>query len=117
MRTTRMILLTMLVSISYAASALAQEWIALDGAEITTALTDRNVTYGDATQKFYASGRTLYNAGEDSWGYWRVEGNQYCSQWPPGESWDCYRLEKTADGVKIRFLDPENRPFVGIYTQ
>jgi hypothetical protein len=117
MRPAKTFIPILLLAASHSASALAQEWVALNGAEITAALTDRSVKYGDATQRFYASGRTLYNAGQDSWGYWRVEGDKYCSQWPPGERWDCYRLEKTSDGTQIRFLDPENRPFVGIYTQ
>jgi len=54
----------------------AQDWQALNGSEITAALTDRDLTYDNATQRFYASGRTLYNAGEDSWGYWAVRGDQ-----------------------------------------
>ncbi|MFT5000089.1 MAG: hypothetical protein ACI861_000845 [Paracoccaceae bacterium] len=91
----------------------AKDWLALDGSEITTALSGKNLKYEGATQKFFPSGRTLYNAGEDSWGYWRVEGNLYCSQWPPGQSWDCYRMEKSENGSQIRFLDVEGRPFVG----
>jgi len=23
---------------------------------------------------------------------WQVRGDQYCSQWPPSESWSCYDL-------------------------
>ena len=42
--------------------ALAQDWTAMTGAQIAAALTDQDVVYVGATQLFYASGRTLYNA-------------------------------------------------------
>jgi hypothetical protein len=25
-----------------------------------------------------------------SQGFWRIEGNKYCSKWPPSEHWSCY---------------------------
>jgi hypothetical protein len=34
----------------------------------------------------------LYSDGRDSWGYWRVEDDRYCSQWPPQQGWACYRM-------------------------
>jgi hypothetical protein len=95
----------------------AADWIALNGVEIALALNGRGLDYDGANQRFYVSGRTLYNAGEDSWGYWRVNGDAYCSQWPPGQVWDCYRLERSADGLTLRFLDPEGRPFIGKYVE
>ncbi len=80
----------------------ADDWQAMSGAEITAALTDQSLTYDDATQIFYASGRTLYNAGQDSWGYWAVRDDQYCSQWPPGDQWDCYDM--AARDRVVRFI-------------
>ena len=80
---------------------MAEEWTPLDGAEITAMLTDQSVVYENAAQQFYASGRTLYNAGHDSWGYWAVRGDQYCSQWPPGELWDCYDMVATTGQVRF----------------
>ena len=50
-----------------------------------------------------ASGRTLYHAGRDSWGYWIVRGDLYCSQWPPSDRWDCYGMTRAGDN--IRFTD------------
>lgn len=84
-----------------AGSAQANQWRAMTGEEISEALTGRKLVYEVAWQEFRASGRTLYNAGEDSWGYWRVEGDRYCSQWPPRGEWDCYDME--TDGVDVRF--------------
>ena len=49
--------------------------VPLNGDEIRAALTDRKLSYGDFWQEFFTSGRTLYNAGADSWGYWRVTGD------------------------------------------
>jgi len=94
-------------------SAAAQDWQPLDGEQIALALTDKKLTYEDATQHFYASGRTLYNAGQDSWGYWAVRGNQYCSQWPPADGWDCYDM--AARGDAVRFIGPDGSVTDGVY--
>ena len=88
-----------------------QSWAAMSGAEITAALTERALKYSMATQKFYASGRTLYDAGRPSWGYWRVEGDEYCSQWPPSDLWACYRMERLGD--QLRFVGEQGEKTVG----
>ena len=97
-----------------ATPAFGQEvWVIMDGAEITTRLTGKTLNYAGASQTFYASGKTLYDAGRPSWGNWRVVDDQYCSQWPPGEAWDCYAMDRNAAGDTLRFIDAEGRPFVG----
>ncbi|SLN59311.1 hypothetical protein PSJ8397_03149 [Pseudooctadecabacter jejudonensis] len=74
----------------------------MTGPQIAAALTDRALVYDDgATQDFRASGRTLYNAGRDSWGYWAVRGDQYCSQWPPSDGWFCYDMARQGDGLRF----------------
>jgi hypothetical protein len=78
------------------------DWTPLDAAAIRAALTDRTLVYDAAWQSFRASGRTLYNAGHDSWGYWTVRGDRYCSQWPPADDWTCYDIERK--GAVIRFV-------------
>lgn len=84
--------------------AFAQDWQELDGAGILAALNDQTYDYPRGVwQQFSQSGETLYNAGRDSWGNWRVEGDQYCSQWPPGQDWDCFVVDSTPDGRQIRF--------------
>lgn len=80
----------------------ADTWEPLTGDEVRTALEGRTLVYANAWQDFRASGRTLYNAGADSWGYWRVQGDQYCSQWPPSDLWACYGLERLGD--RLRFV-------------
>jgi len=87
----------------FANAAVAQDWIAMTGVQIRAALTDHTVIYEAARQDFLASGRTVFNAGADSWGYWVVQGDQYCSQWPPSDRWDCYDM--TRHGDLVRFLD------------
>lgn len=84
----------------------AGDWVPLTGAEIQTALTDRKLDYPGAssqtTQEFMASGRTLYVfGGRPSWGYWRVEGDQYCSQWPPNDLWACYGMDRKGDALRF----------------
>lgn len=83
-------------------AAWAEDWTALSGAEIRQALEGRKLQYASAWQDFRASGRTLYNAGHDSWGYWRIEDDQYCSQWPPSDLWSCYKIDRKGD--KLRFV-------------
>ena len=80
----------------------ADTWTPLASDEITQALTGARVTYGTAWQEFRASGRTLYNAGQDSWGYWEARDDAYCSQWPPADGWACYKVERA--GNRLRFI-------------
>jgi len=78
------------------------EWQELRSADIRLALEGRKVSYASgAWQDFRASGRTLYKAGQDSWGYWRVQGDQYCSMWPPSDLWACYDLERNGDALRF----------------
>lgn len=98
-----------------ATPALADDWQPINGDSIAVALTDRTLNYANATQHFYASGRTLYNAGQDSWGYWAVRGDQYCSQWPPGDSWDCYEMAQSASG--LRFIAGDGSTTDGTYAE
>jgi hypothetical protein len=76
------------------------------GAEISAALNGRAVeSTGTPSwrQTFEADGSTLYTSdrGADQ-GRWQVRGDQYCSQWPPSESWSCYDL--AVDGELIIFV-------------
>ncbi len=94
----------------------ADGFAVMDGAQIKAALTDRALVYGDgSTQDFRASGRTLYNAGRDSWGYWAVRGDQYCSQWPPADGWYCYDMARNGD--VMRFIAEDGSYSDGVYIQ
>lgn len=96
-------LATLLICI--APSAWAGDWAAMTGSQVEASLNGQTFDYpGDAWQQFNASGSTLYNSGRDSWGYWRVQGDQYCSQWPPNAGWGCYDMQ--TDGVNVRFVSP-----------
>ena len=82
----------------------AEDWQRLDGAVLETALNDITLRYDGSKQVFYASGRTVYDNGRPSWGYWAARGDQYCSQWPPADGWACYHVERHVDGAAIRFI-------------
>jgi hypothetical protein len=85
--------------------AMAEDWQPLRGDQVRAALEGRNLVYDSgAKQDFHASGRTLYNAGRNSWGNWRVEGDQYCSQWPPSDLWACYDLLLAPNERQVRFV-------------
>ena len=80
------------------------EWIVMDTAQISKALSETSLQYENASQVFYASGRTLYDAGRPSWGYWEARDNAYCSQWPPAGGWACYKMERDTDTGNLRFI-------------
>jgi hypothetical protein len=91
--------------------ALADNWKALTGPEIAAALTARVVQYdGGHQQEFMADGRTLY---DESWGSWRVEGDQYCSQWPPSDRWNCYGV--AINGPDLQFIAKDGSVTDGRY--
>lgn len=89
----------------------AQDWRRLKDVEIDAALSARVIDYDGAWQEFLASGRTLYNAGQDSWGYWETREGQYCSQWPPAGGWACYDVLQ--NGSAIRFVGQSGEITVG----
>jgi hypothetical protein len=92
----------------------AEEWQVLSGAQVRDALAARVLGYADgATQNFFADGRTLYEKGSPSWGRWRVEGDRYCSVWPPSDRWACYGVERR--GIDIRFSADGGAQTVGRY--
>ena len=91
------------------------DWVPMNGAEIDAALRDRELTYDNATQHFYGSTRTRYTSGRDSWGYWRVEADKYCSQWPPADGWACYRMARRADNSALKFIGDSGAETVGVY--
>lgn len=84
--------------------ALTDDWQPLDAEGISDALTGRTLQYDTAIQDFRASGKTRYTTSEDSWGNWSTRGDQYCSQWPPSATWNCYDLSMSKDGKTIRFV-------------
>jgi hypothetical protein len=107
--------LTILALVAAASAVPAEEgnWTPLDGDQIRAALTDRVLEYETAWQDFRSSGRTLYHAGSDSWGYWRVQGDQYCSQWPPSDLWTCYDMDR--QGNALRFVGETGDITRGVY--
>jgi hypothetical protein len=107
----RTILLT--TSLLISAQAFAAETI-LKNAEIIVLLTDvvlnAESNGQSANQIFQKSGATFYNAGgSQSQGTWKVEGDQYCSTWPPNPSWACYDVAR--DGDKVTFIAKSGKRF------
>ena len=107
--------IALMIAVSCAVSPLwAADWRVLSGEEVQAALEGRKLVYGSgAWQEFRASGRTLYNAGQDSWGYWGVRDGRYCSTWPPSDLWACYVLE--SDGEELRFTGKSGDATTGRY--
>ena len=104
-----------LICLTLATPALAEDWRVLDGPAITAALSARVLQYENgSTQNFFEGGRTLYQAGAgESWGKWWVEGDRYCSTWPPSDVAACYGVE--AQGLEVRFTSGGGDISVGRY--
>ncbi|MEP1613493.1 MAG: hypothetical protein ABJL72_16430 [Roseobacter sp.] len=83
--------------------AAGDAWHRMDGHRIKTVMTDKKLQYAHAWQNFSVSGRTVFNAGADSWGRWRVQNSQYCSRRALQEVWTCYDMARSES--KLRFID------------
>ncbi len=96
----------------------AEDWRGLSGEEIAGALTGRELTYENgAVQVFRESGATTYRVGAGlSEGRWRVEGDKYCSTWPPSAAWSCYALERERETGRLRFVGAGGDLTVGSYS-
>jgi len=86
-------------------------------ADVHAILADRTIDYDRAWQRFNASGKTLYDAGQPSWGNWAERGGQYCSEWPPADGWTCYELEVSTDGGRVRFVDERGGTTEGVFRE
>ncbi len=85
--------------------------IKLNGAEISTTLSDVSLyADGEVEQIFQSGGQTVYiEKSHPSQGLWKVDGDQYCSQWPPSRSWDCYDVVR--DGDLIVFISSRGKRY------
>lgn len=106
------------IGLCLATPALAEDWQVLGGADIAEALNERELTYENgAVQVFRESGATTYSVGSGlSEGRWRVEGDEYCSNWPPAATWSCYALERDVDTGRLRFAGASGDMSVGSYS-
>jgi hypothetical protein len=87
-----------------ATASLAAE-MKISGPQIREQLADRTfqqvkpATDHKIEQTFQRGGVTVYVVdGQVQLGQWKVEGDTYCSAWPPSDDWDCYDIlqDKTA---------------------
>ncbi len=109
MRTLMLLAATLLLTVSATATESK-----LNGAEIGQVLTEHQFEgthEGRTVQQFFSeAGSTLYTEnGTPSQGLWQVRGDQYCSQWPPHETWSCYDV--LADGNAVSFVSPDGTRF------
>ncbi|EFL87813.1 hypothetical protein [Ahrensia sp. R2A130] len=85
----------------------------LDGAAVAALLPTIIATGQDTRQTFSEAGATTYSfKGRDSYGSWRVQGDQYCSQWPPADGWACFDLLADDELKTIVWLDASGERIV-----
>jgi hypothetical protein len=107
----------LLLASSHSAGA---EERSLAGAQIHALLPTIIVRGNGTAQTFSASGETTYSEhGRDSHGRWSVEGDLYCSVWPPNETRACYGIaveEGPPDGgpSTIIWSDPSGERIINI---
>jgi len=79
----------------------------LDHKAILQTLTGAVVEGANWKQSFDLGGVTTYEAeGKRQTGRWDVQGDQYCSMWPPSDQWSCYAVteEVGADATTISWI-------------
>lgn len=103
----------LLIGLLMPVSAMAQDWVHLtDDAAITGALAGQAVTYDAYTrQAFGADGDTQYITDRFAEGRWAARGGQYCSTWPPADTWACYDFYVAGD--MVRFVGSDRIASVG----
>lgn len=84
----------------------------LSGEAITTLLTDKTlyakINGKDASQLFMKNGATFYSVGgAQTQGEWKIEGDKYCSVWPPNPTWVCYDV--LLDETHVTFVSPSGK--------
>jgi hypothetical protein len=84
----------------------------LNGAEISALLSDKTIyslpAAAPSEQIFQKAGSTFYSEnGNQSQGEWNIQGDKYCSVWPPSQSWVCYDM--TRDGNLVSFISPSGK--------
>jgi hypothetical protein len=92
----------------------AAEERALSGTEISASLNDQTLLGANPEDKieqiFQSTGLTIYiEHGSQSQGQWKVDGDKYCSVWPPSKYWACYSV--TQDGEAITFVSSSGERF------
>jgi hypothetical protein len=111
-------LIAVVFLLSVPLAALAEDWTHLKGSDLTNALNARHLVFENgATQGFGEDGSTRYTGGGPTMGQWRIRDDQYCSVWPPSDSWTCYDVERSADGKSLRFTGPGGDQLVGQYNR
>lgn len=114
----RALVLTVLLGMPAGAGA-EESWRPLDGAGIRAALEGRWLQYENAAQFFAVDGGTTYGPStgqQNSAGRWRVEGDRYCSVWPPSDHWACYDMVLSGDGIRLRFIAGDGSATDGVYS-
>ena len=106
-RRTLFFLLTLIATPAHAAdrSLTASETLKLLGGNTVLGSSEDKPT----KQYFDPNGDTLYITadGARSEGRWRMDGDTYCSNWPPAEHWTCYAVRGDPDAAPptIQWID------------
>jgi hypothetical protein len=102
-----------LLALALVANLAAAEPLKLRGVTIVALLKGNTLVYEDGyKQSFEDEGATTFDGGKvPSKGRWRVTGDQYCSNWPPSDSWDCYDV--TLWGGAISFIAADGSARIG----
>ncbi len=90
---------------AFAGDALSGEGIAALLTEATLYGTDHGQP---VEQVFLKSGVTYYSLpNSQQQGSWKIQGNKYCSAWPPNSSFTCYAVLN--DGASVTFVATDGK--------
>lgn len=98
-------------------AAISDEWVRLLTDEaVFEAIADRTIEYDAYTfQIFEAGGGTQYFTERMSEGRWAARAGQYCSTWPPSDTWACYDIQ--VNGERVRFIASDRSVSEGFYRE
>ena len=98
--------LSLAVIAALAWTPVAAEPKVLNGDEIAALLPTIVALSPQSRQTFSSAGPTTYtDRGRDTFGSWRVQGDQYCSEWPPAGGWSCYTVEYDPVTATLVWID------------
>jgi len=103
--------------------AYGQSGKSLSGSQIHALLSDARVKGTDFEQSFgtpkdeIPASTTYWQGKNASYGWWRVTGDTYCSQWQQSGPWSCYDVfsHEQEDEVHIIWVDRTGRRYESVF--
>ena len=119
MKKIRAISIAAIAALIFSNNSYGGEEITINGEKILALLSDARVIGSDFEQSFGTpnadspASTTYWQGNNASFGWWRVQEDQYCSQWQQNGPWSCFQVSSYEDGKDtfIIWVDSGGRRF------